>query len=331
MDNLCKQLESKDIETIIIYVSQKNRFQVPITLQKSEEITAFIDFLSSSNTQNYVAKEFYNYFTREVNFHDEINSYEPISKVLTRENNIVGMPYRNTMLIGFEVKYKTNFLHMWDDKKYYVINRRCDQTMSSKIVRHFSVKTFETFIENILEIIVKINDINIAHRDIKLDNIMLCGNKGGNKGGNKYRLIDWEMGRKLNYKTITSNFTMGSCPAYYILSFGAMWETAYLKMIPHIIDLTGANDANSNSTSQYLLDGVEYYKKIFEEERSQERAFNKVKNGLDLFSFGAVLYGILQHNTEVKSSKKYEDYVNFVNDMYKETPRNAVKQFRKIK
>ena len=64
MDNLCKQLESKDIETIIIYVSQKNRFQVPITLQKSEEITAFIDFLSSSNTQNYVAKEFYNYLDK---------------------------------------------------------------------------------------------------------------------------------------------------------------------------------------------------------------------------------------------------------------------------
>ena len=155
---------------------------------------------------------------------------------------------------------------------------------------------------------------------------MLCGNKGESK----YRLIDWEMGRKLKYKKIISNFTMGSCPAYYILTFGSMWETVYSKMIPHIIDLTGGNDANSKSTSQYLLDGVEYYKKIFEEEGSQERAFNKVKDGLDLFSFGVVLYGILQHNTHVKSSKKYEEYVDFVNDMYKHTPRIIVKQFRKI-
>jgi hypothetical protein len=83
-------------------------------------------------------------------------------------------------------------------------------------------------------------------------------------------------------------------------------------------------------TSQYIFNGVEYYKDIFENQE-KDAAFEKVKHSLDLYSFGLILYGILEHNIEIQYSSKYKKYRDFVNKIYKyENPKNALVDFQSI-
>jgi len=72
------------------------------------------------------------------------------------------------------------------------------------------------------------------------------------------------------------------------------------------------------------------YKDIFENQE-QDAAFEKVKHGLDLYSFGLILYGILEHNIHIQHSSNYEKYREFVNKIYKyENPEKALTDFKSI-
>jgi serine/threonine protein kinase len=324
-------------------MKKNNQSIQPITIESPEEILAFIDFIQLPNSKNYVVKEFYNYKLKDSDFHNEMNSYETISKIISKKENLVGMPYQDSILIGFEIQYKmtirqeinnefytllqnnpffgiSDFIHEKVNKRVFVINRKCQTTMNTKVVQQFSVGTFKKFVTDILQMIIKLNEINVAHGDIKLDNIMLCD-------GN-YRLIDWEQSRKLNYNELKLDFLkMGSCPVYYMIKFGDSWEYVHTISIPIVIKMTGCNDRHSKTTSQYILDGIEYYKDIFEN-MPEDAAFEKVKHGLDVYSFGLILYGILEHNPRLQHHTKYHE---FVNQIYRyENPKKALADFKSI-
>jgi hypothetical protein len=272
-----------------------------------------------------------------------MDSYETISKIISKKENLVGMPYHKSILIGFEIQYKatirqeinngfytllqnnpffgiSDFIHEKINKRMFVINRKCQTTMNAKVVRQFSVGTFKKFVTDILQMIIKLNEINVAHGDIKLDNIMLCDSN--------YRLIDWEQSRKLNYRDLKLDLLkMGSCPVYYMIKFGSSWEYIHTISIPILIKKTGCNDRDSKTSSQYILDGIEYYRDIFEK-IPEDAAFEKVKHGLDLYSFGLILYGILQHNPRLQNDAKYRE---FVNQIYRyENPKKALADFQSI-
>ena len=145
-----------------------------------------------------------------------------------------------------------------------------------------------------------------------------------------YRLIDWEQSRKLDYHSLKLNLAMRSCPVYYIIKFASMWELIHTIAIPFIIKVTGCNDIDSKTSSQYIINGVQYYKEIFES-MEEDAAFERVKHGLDLYSFGLVLYGILQHNRNLQYYSKYHKYMDFVNKIYKyEDPKKALEDFMQL-
>ena len=345
--NLCKQLHPINIKNVKIYLKKPGKQFQNFLLESQEEIQDFIRFVKSSKTKNYVVKEFYNYKIKEIDFQNEIQSYETISKIISKEENLLGIPYINPeeLLIGFEVNYKdtisqvfknelysilqnnpifgiSDIIHEKINKRLFVVNRKCQKTMNTKSVKQFSVDTFKKFVIQILEMIIKLNKINVAHGDIKLDNIMLCSGS--------YKLIDWEQSRKLDYNSIKLNLAMGSCPVYYIIKFGGTWEYIHTAAIPFIIKYTGCNDRDSKISSKYIFDGIEYYKSIFENQ-DQYYAFEKVKHSMDLYSFGLILYGILEHNAHVNYSSKYEKYRDFVNKIYKyDNPSKALADFQSI-
>jgi len=344
--NLCKQLKADKLQKIIVYLKKENTSIQQFELNSQEEIINFVQFIKSPQSKNYVVKEFYNYKIKDSDFHNEMQSYETISKIITKEENLVGMPYlQNVLLIGFEIHFKesikqifnnelysilqnspfdgiADFIHEKINKRVFVVNRKCQKTMNAKIVNKFSVGTFQKFVIEVLQTIIKLNKINVAHGDIKLDNIMICDNK--------YALIDWEQSRKLDYNNLKLNLAIGSCPVYYIIKFGSLWEPIHTVAIPFIIKLTGCNDRNSKTSSQYILNGVKYYKEIFDS-IPQDAAFERVKHGLDLYSFGLILYGILEHNYNLQSNSKYNKYSEFVQNIYKyENPEKALYDFQSI-
>jgi len=343
--NLCKQLDSDNIENIKLYIKKENKSIQPYLIELPTEIEQFIEFIKLPKSKNYVAKEFYNYKIKETDFHNEIQSFETLSKIITKEENLVGMPYNEDLLIGFEIIYKetinqifknelysllqnnpfngvADFIHEKINKRLFVINRKCQKTLDAKLVNNFSVRIFQKFVSEILQTIIKLNKINVAHGDIKLDNIMTCNGR--------YTLIDWEQSRKLDYYNLKMNLAMGSCPVYYIIKFGSLWESIHTIAIPFIIKVTGCNDRDSSTSSKYILNGTEYYKQIFAS-TDQETAFQQVKHGLDLYSFGLILYGILEHNKNLQYCSKYHKYMDFVNKIYKyENPQKALEDFQSI-
>jgi len=344
--NLCKKLNPKDIDNIKIYLKKYNESIQPFVLNTQEEIEEFVQFIKSPQGKKYVVKEFYNYKIKDSDFHHEMESYETISKIITEKENLVGMPYNeNTLLIGFEMNYKlsikqnienelygllqnspfdgiADFIHEKINKRLFVINKKCQKTINAKIVNKFTVGTFQKFVIEILNTIVKLNKINVAHGDIKLDNIMICNNK--------FSLIDWEQSRKMDYYRLKINLAMGSCPVYYIIKFGSLWEAVHTIAIPFIINVTGCNDHDSKTNSQYILNGVDYYKEIFNS-MPETAAFERVKHGLDLYSFGLILYGILEHNAHLQHNSKYQKYREFVEKIYKyENPQKALYDFQAI-
>jgi len=344
--NLCNQLKYNEIKNITLYIKKPNKLVQESTIESQEDIDKFIQFIKLPQSKNYVVKEFYNYKIKNADFHNEMQSYETISKIITTKENLVGIPYNtDELLIGFEIQYNESFdqvfknelfallqnnpfdgvadiIHEKINTRLFVVNRKCQKTMKAKIVNKFSVGTFKKFVTEILEMIVKLNKINVAHGDIKLDNIMTCDGV--------YRLIDWEQSRKLDYNDLKLNLKMGSCPVYYIIKFGGLWEQVHIVAIPFIINVTGCNDRDSKTDSQYIYDGLDYYKQIFAD-LPEDAAFEKVKHGLDLYSFGAILYGILEHNLHLQHSPKYAKYKEFVNKIYKyENPAKALSDFQKI-
>jgi len=343
--NLCKQLKSDNIQNIKLYIKKNNQSIQSYVIESLEEIEEFIKFIKLPKSKNYVVKEFYNYKIKETDFHNEIQSFETISKIITKEENLVGIPYNEDLLIGFEIVYKetinqtfnnelydllqnnpfegvADFIHEKINKRLFVVNRKCQKTLNAKLVNKFSVRTFQKFVSEILTTIIKLNKINVAHGDIKLDNIMTCDGK--------YTLIDWEQSRKLDYFNLKMNLAMGSCPVYYIIKFGSLWESMHTVAIPFIIKVTGCNDRDSLTSSKYIFDGIEYYKQIFAS-TEPEKAFQQVKHGLDMYSFGLILYGILEHNKNLQYYSKYNKYMDFVNKIYKyENPQKALEDFQSI-
>ena len=343
--NLCKQLKKNEINNITIYVKKEKKQIEKFILETESYIEKFIDFIKSPATKNYVVKEFYNYKIKDIDFQNEIQSYETISNIITEKENIIGIQYDSKILIGFEIQYKesvpqiitnelysllqnnpfdgiSDFIHEKINKRLFVINRKCQKTLNTKYVNTISVSTFKKFVIEILDMIIKLNEINIAHGDIKLDNIMICNNK--------FSLIDWEQSRKLNYYDLKVNLSMGSCPVYYIIKFGYLWESIHAIAIPFIINVTNCNDRDSKISSQYIFNGLKYYKEIFQS-NPHDVAFEKVKNSLDLYSFGLILYGILEHNKNIQNDSKYNLYQEFVNKIYKyENPIEALIDFQSI-
>lgn len=341
--NLCKQLKINEINTVVLYVKKENKQIKSLQLETEEQINEFINFIKSPIAKNYVVKEFYNYKIKDIDFHNEIQGYEKISKIITEKENLIGIPYDSQMLIGFEIHYKeyisqmvtnelytllqnnpfeTDFIHEKINKRLFVVNRKCQNSLNAKYVNTISVGIFKKLVIEILEMIVKLNEINIAHCDIKMDNIMICDGK--------YKLIDWELSNKLNYYNFKINLILGTCPVYYIIKYGYLWEIIHNITIPNIIKQTGCNDRNSKTESQYIFNGLEYYKQIFQSS-SHDVAFEKVKYSLDLYSFGLILYGILEHNKNIQYDLNYYLYEEFVNKIYKyENAKQALIDFQSI-
>ncbi len=117
-------------------------------------------------------------------------------------------------------------------------------------------------------------------------------------------MIDWENSRTLEYDTLKKQ-------RYFSILYGPAWYPAYLTYSLRYYQTTGGYD--TFYSSEYGNQMIYYFQSI------QKERYLRKQNTLDVGSLGFVLYGALRR------------YKSFVMNMYKMTPSQALKYFKKTK
>jgi len=318
LDSL-ENIQLQNVKEVTIYVLEGDDI---IEYVKGAEIIDELIHLDTS--QNYVVKEFTipNMATRTFGHSKktymlrEINGFRYILPVV-KKHKVVGMPYKKHILIGFEIVMKDKgILYDGSLSRCFVVNRKCSQTMSETIVNEFTEKQFVQFVEDILKTLIDIQKLDVAHGDIKLDNIMKCGTK--------YELIDWENNRLLEYSFIIKHRYIGLSPLYFKMAYGPAWYPTFKVALLKYFKETGGYD--TYTYSRYATIMVEEYMKWFDKYSSEE-ILEQVKYSLDLCAFGMILYGIMLRNPNIKKS-----HHAFIMNVYKmRDAATALKLFRNHK
>jgi len=160
--------------------------------------------------------------------------------------------------------------------------------------------------ETICYKLVELQKRNIAHGDIKLDNIMKC---------KKYQLIDWENSRRLDYDELISKRYLGLSPMYFQLLYGYAWYPAFSIALIKYTKETGSIDGNRV---------IAYFSELFQKYTPRE-VFEKTKYTLDVATFGFILDGTKRNPSVPKR------YHAFINTMYKMNAKEALATFKKNK
>jgi serine/threonine protein kinase len=289
-------------------------FEGPITLyilqhgNIVEQEGRLEDIIHRDKHQKYIVKEFVEPplvmkmqgFTAKTYMLRELEGFRNILPLL--KTHVIGMPYKKTHLFGFVI-----------GNRHFVVNRKCSDTMTETKVNSFSEKEFIKFVNNILNELVDIQKLNLAHGDIKLDNIMKCGNK--------YELIDWENSRQLDYHYLVKHRYLGLSPLYFKILYGPAWYASFTIALLKYYRETGGYD--TYVSSNYANEIIQHYDTLFHD--TTEEVFHQVKYELDLTAFGMILYGMSLRNPSVS---KYHD---FIMNLYKmKSAANALKQFHAL-
>ena len=247
----------------------------------------------------------------------ELNGFRAILPIV-KKHKVIGMPYKNTLLFGFEIEMvDKGLLYDGTSTRCFVVNRKCKEVMSEQKVNAFTDSQFVRFVEDILKILVEIQRHGLAHGDIKLDNVMKCGSN--------YELIDWENCRKLDYSFLKQHRYLGLSPFYFKLLYGPGWYPAFkVALLKYYTETGGYSD--NRVTSRYADEMISYYTELFKD-HTLEETFDQVKNSLDLCAFGMILYGILMRNRH----RSFHKYHVFIRDLYKmKNAATALKLFHKL-
>lgn len=310
LDSL-QYMQLDNVHKITLYVLEKGDI-----VEKTMEPEFLDELINYDKYQKYVIKEFmtnvqnkiFGYSKRDFMIR-ELDGFRSILP-LVKKHKIIGMPYKHTILFGFEIEL-SGFYGM--NTRCFVINRKCKDVLNESIVNAFTERQFVKFVEDILKVLAEIQSHGIAHGDIKLDNIMTCGSN--------YELIDWENCRKLDYTFLTQHRYLGLSPFYFKLLYGSGWYPAFRVALLNYYRVTGGYD--TRLTSVYSNNMINYYEDLFKE-HTMEETFNIVKNSLDLCAFGMILYGIMLRNPFIK-----KNHHSFIMNLYKmKNARVALKSFK---
>jgi len=285
----------------------------------------FIDeFIQLDTHRKYVVKEYMAPsiknralgHTKRTYMMKEIASFKHVIP-LVKKHKIIGIPYKNYILIGFEIIMKEKgIIYDGTMSRCFTINRTRSHTMSESIVNQFSDKQFVQFVTDILYILVDIQKYDVAHGDIQLDNIMKCDTK--------YELIDWEYNRPLEYMFLKKHRYLGLSPIYFKILYENAWYPAFKLTWINFFKGTGGYDTYTHSF--YMDNIVTYYKQLMDNATTEE-VFEMTKYSLDLCAFGMILYGIMLRNPKIKKS-----HHKFIMNVFKmDNADSAFKLFRSNK
>jgi serine/threonine protein kinase len=298
-----ENIQFHQVDHIDLYVLKNSTIQ-----KETKDPSILYDIIHHDKEHNYVVKEFMEPsilmktqgMTKHTYMMREIDGFSHILPLL-KKHNIAGIKYRNTVLFGFEIFMKQSG-NLYDStiSRCFVINRKCQETMSMKKVDLLKPNQFIAFVKHILSELVELQKLNMAHGDIKLDNIMKCNGK--------FELIDWENSRKLDYDFLVKQRYLGLSPMYFKILYGSAWYHAFSTALLKYYQETGGYD--TYTSSKYADSVNSHYTALFSKHTTEE-VFQQVKYELDLTAFGFILYGIMVRNPTLKK------YNHFIMNLFK--------------
>jgi serine/threonine protein kinase len=191
-ETFCKMVETQiqAVKHLVLYID----IDKTITLDLQSEIIAFLSELTRSKNEKLVAKVFKNgsSFTGLIQANKSFAS--ELEGLLECEATTSGfIKYRENKIYGFSIVFKSIFKLT---NEYILFYQKCSITLEDfcKSGKLTWPNLFYKIIRELLKVLVKLQEKNIAHGDIKPANIMLCS---------KWTLIDWNMWRKLTLENLT--------------------------------------------------------------------------------------------------------------------------------
>ncbi len=282
-DTLCYFLNNTKIDSIIGYDFDLKKHKL--------DPKHFVEIVNSS--KNIVTKEYYSDvedFTDELKSINKIYSYfgKSIDKYTTLGDVI---KYKNKNIIGCIISY--------GEKKLYVtFQGKCGMRFREYVLKtKLNKETIVLFLKNVVDTLIILQKNNIAHCDIKFDNIMLKCSNGD------FKLIDWNLSKSLTYKNVSKlkklkPYLRGSSPVYYGVHFWIHWIfyiNNYLNdcmLINHEKDDILRDECVNYAKMCYN----NFYEKILPSFKNGRDMFEHFKFTTDLWSLGLMLFYISKKN-----------------------------------
>ena len=285
-DNLYKMLtvDQQHIKRIYLIGSGKVKKEI-----KNKNISSFLSYLQSKN--KYIAKIFFtskSIFRKNIinkqSFYNELESVNNLIKIykkdLKKYTTVMPLVYKGQIFYGIEIDYDQSIKKNTD---YILFYKRCKTTVDQ--IR-MNDKMFRKFIKQILPSLIKLQENNFIHYDIKPDNIVICDDG--------FKLIDWDISHSFNWhKTHRYSGTpMYSSP----ISF-------YINKIPKLIAKNLLYYYNvykghikwvQSKQFSELYDRIKNdFDKLLELGYNRKTLYNLYHIKFDLFNFGLVLSNLI--------------------------------------
>ncbi len=263
-------------------------------------------------------------FQRELDIYRVFASKFP-KQFLETATTLTSIPLKSISYMGIQI-----------DQKYYIFQRKCEQTFLSKI-KSLTASEIKQMIHSILVSLVEYQKQELFHNDIKPDNIMVCSGA--------YTLIDY--GKVLTYKDMKRIYTtkteeeqpygsdFNTSPlAFYIYkkSLKSVFNTLPIATILTIVN----KYPFSISTLQRYLHFYEqnvllpYTQYVDEANASREKLFETFVYSFDVYAVGimiAQIYFMRKQELPTEFLEFSKCLVNPLNPQFTYTATDALRLF----
>lgn len=226
---------------------------------------------------------------------------------------------------------KHNIVAIYNESEsvYLSFSAKCVKTLKQLVQEGstFLQKQFPILLLQILKCVSLLQKKNLAHGDIKPANIMFCGDS--------WKLIDWNMERKLDFDTIIETKRLyymikipvhrGTSPLYYFLHNLPYNSLMVKNYIDDFMMYDVIND-NYDDFLKFYNDSLSSYSSFFEKQKklgqSNKQIFDVLKKSADLHSIGLWTYAIALTRIDNKKDKAF--YIKFAKRLSFLTPNGTI-------
>lgn len=219
-DTLCHIIQTKKVTRVTMYGFDKH--------QDVKDVNRFAEYMKKRRhtiTKIFKERPWYMAFrldNKEENFKRELSGMKQVYEMLI-ENTLAIFEFESFRFVGAKICFDN------DAPMYATFTTKCDTTADNM---HMNDKLLLQFITDTCDSVLTMQKHDYAHCDIKPNNIIYC------KRDNRFKLIDWELGRFLDFnktRVYHGTFYYSSPLAFYLsgFPFSIAKRVTYLKNLYH--------------------------------------------------------------------------------------------------